>query len=164
MGLLSRDTPDPLPGERPIVNMSALPVKLNKDTKQECFIGATTVGECLSKGANPVMLRENVQNGTISIGGSDSSEAVRKALAHGSNLYVTEEDLLHDPRIAHRTEDMLAAAADSNLLFDIPLPDLFNADLHSLQTKSGGEEWRPDIDVELEKASELLKDPYDNLL
>ena len=55
---------------------------------------------------------------------------------------------------------MLAAAADSNLLFDIPLPDLFNAGLHSLRTKSGGEEWRPDIDVELEKASELLKDPW----
>ena len=39
---------------------------------------------------------------------------------------------------------------------------IVNADLHSLQTKSGGEEWRPDIDVQLEKASELLKDPYDD--
>ena len=54
-----------------------------------------------------MMLRKKVRDGTISIGGSDSSDAVRKALTHGSNLYFSEEDLLHDPRIAHRTEDML---------------------------------------------------------
>ena len=116
---------------------------------------------------SPQQLKQEIEFGHVTVGDLSSCDDIHESLCTGSCLYVEHDSIVGDKFICKQVECLVNSAEASNLLWDVPLPDLYQriqSNPSSLKPRAYNSVYvGPDMDEALDTVLSHCLNPYDNV-